>query len=128
MVKDRIAVGIDVGTSKIVTLIGKLTPDSPVNIVGVSEVPAKGMRKGQIVDIDEAMQSVNNSLESAERMAGVSISGAFLSIGGAHIESQNSRGVVAVSNPDREISPEDVRRVLEAARAKIGRASCRERV
>lgn len=125
MTKDRIAVAIDVGTSKIVTLIGKLAADSPVNIVGVSEVVAKGMRKGQIVDIDEAMASINSSLESAERMAGLSISSAFLSIGGAHIESQNSRGVVAVSDPDREITDEDVRRVLEAARA-ISLPSSRE--
>lgn len=125
MTKDRIAVGIDVGTSKIVTLIGKIAPDVPVNVVGVSEVSARGMRKGQIVDIDEVMNSINSSLESAERMAGISISKAFLSIGGAHIESQNSRGVVAVSDPDREITQEDVRRVLEAARA-ISLPSARE--
>ena len=125
MTKDRIAVGIDVGTSKIVTLIGKIASDVPLNIVGVSEVAARGMRKGQIVDIDEAMASINSSLESAERMAGISISNSFLSIGGAHIESQNSRGVVAVADPDREITQEDVRRVLEAARA-ISLASSRE--
>src|SRR3989344_7604331 len=97
MVKDKVVVGIDVGTSKIITLVGKTTPDAPVNVIGVSEVKAVGMRKGQIVDIEEAMGSINASLESAERMAGTSISAAFLSIGGAHIESQNSRGVGAVS-------------------------------
>ena len=115
--KDKVVVGIDVGTSKIITLVGKTTPDAPVNVIGVSEVKAVGMRKGQIVDIEEAMGSINASLESAERMAGLSVSSAFLSIGGAHIESQNSRGVVAVSDPDKEISVEDVRRVLEAAQA-----------
>lgn len=125
MVKDKIAVGIDVGTSKIVTLIGKVGADGPLNIVGVSEVKAAGMRKGQIVDIDEAMGSINASLEAAERMAGVSVSGGYVSIGGAHIESQNSRGVVAVSDPDREITNEDVRRVIEAARA-ISLSSSRE--
>lgn len=117
MAKDRFGVGIDVGTSKIVTLIGKISVEMPLNIIGVSEVAARGMRKGQIVDIDEAMGSINTSLESAERMAGTSISGAFLSIGGTHIESQNSRGVVAVSDPDREITHEDVKRVTDAARA-----------
>lgn len=125
MTKDKVVVGIDVGTSKIVTLIGKAPADGPINIVGVSEVASKGMRKGQIVDIDEAMNSINASLEGAERMAGVSISQAFISIGGAHIESQNSRGVVAVADPDREITSEDVRRVIEAARA-VSLSSSRE--
>lgn len=125
MAKDKVVVGIDVGTSKIVTLIGKVTQDVPVNVVGVSEIPARGMRKGQIVDIDEAMGSINASLEAAERMAGLSISSAFLSIGGAHIESQNSRGVVAVSDPNREIVNDDVQRVTDAARA-ISLSSARE--
>ncbi|MBI2036339.1 cell division protein FtsA [Candidatus Microgenomates bacterium] len=125
MTKDKIAVGIDVGTSKIVTIIGKVAADLPINVAGVAEVKAAGMRKGQIVDIDEAMSSINASLEAAERMAGVSVSGGYVSIGGAHIESQNSRGVVAVSDPDREITREDVRRVIEAARA-ISLSSSRE--
>lgn len=125
MAKDTLVVGIDVGTTKVATLIGKATPDSPINVVGVSEVKAAGMRKGQIVDIEEAMSSINTSLEAAERMAGASITGAFISIGGGHIESQNSRGVVAVADPDREITSEDVRRVLEAARA-ISLSSSRE--
>jgi cell division protein FtsA len=125
MTKDQVFVGIDVGTSKIVTLIGKSGLDDNVNIIGVAEVASRGMRKGQIVDIDEAMSSINVSLESSERMAGVSVSHAFISIGGAHIESQNSRGVVAVSDPDREITDEDVRRVIDAARA-ISLSSSRE--
>lgn len=125
MTKDKVLVGIDVGTSKIVTLIGKALDEGPIHVAGVSIVDSKGIRKGQIVDIDDAMIGINTSLEAAERMAGLSVASAVISIGGAHIESQNSRGVVAVSEPDKEITPEDVRRVVEAARA-VSLSSSRE--
>jgi len=115
MSEGKIVVGIDIGTSKIVTLIAKV--DEEVNVLGVSESPANGVRKGQIVDIDEAVLSINNSLEAAERMAGYSASHIVASIGGSHIESQNSRGVVAVAHPEGEITPNDLTRVIDAARA-----------
>ncbi|HYM65208.1 MAG TPA: cell division protein FtsA [Candidatus Sulfotelmatobacter sp.] len=113
--KNKIVVGIDIGTSKIVTLIAKV--DEQVNVLGVSETPASGIRKGQIVDIDEAVISINNSLEAAERMAGYSASHIVASIGGSHIESQNSRGVVAVARPEGEITEADLARVFDAAKA-----------
>jgi cell division protein FtsA len=115
MSEGKIVVGIDIGTSKIVTLIAKV--DENVNVLGVSESPANGVRKGQIVDIDEAVLSINNSLEAAERMAGYSASHIIASIGGSHIESQNSRGVVAVAHPEGEITLSDLARVIDAARA-----------
>jgi cell division protein FtsA len=115
MSEGKIVVGIDIGTSKIVTLIAKV--DEDVNVLGVSESPANGIRKGQIVDIDEAVLSINNSLEAAERMAGYSASHIVASIGGSHIESQNSRGVVAVARPEGEITSNDLARVIDAARA-----------
>lgn len=115
MSEGKIVVGIDIGTSKIVTLIAKV--DEDVNVLGVSESPANGIRKGQIIDIDEAVLSINNSLEAAERMAGYSASHIVASIGGSHIESQNSRGVVAVAHPEGEITPNDLARVIDAARA-----------
>lgn len=111
----KIVVGVDIGTSKIVTVIAKV--DEVLNIIGVSEVPAAGIRKGQIVDIEEAVAAINISLEAAERMAGYSVSHVTESIGGAHIESHNSKGVVAVSSPNSEISKSDVERVIEAAKA-----------
>jgi len=119
----KIVVGIDIGTSKIVTLIAKV--DEFVNVLGVSEVRAAGIRKGQIVDIEDAVIAVNNSLEGAERMAGYSASKVFVSIGGSQIESLNSKGVVAVSNPEKEISETDVNRVIDAAKA-ISLPSSRE--
>lgn len=115
MSEGKIVVGVDIGTSKIVTLIAKV--DEAVNVLGVSEVPSAGVKKGQIVDIEEAVSSINNSLEAAERMAGYSASHIIASIGGGHIESQNSRGVVAVAQPEGEVKETDLSRVIDAAKA-----------
>lgn len=116
MSEGKIVVGVDIGTSKIVTLIARVDDES-VNVLGVSEVPSFGVKKGQIVDIKEAVESINNSLDGAERMAGYSVSHVVISIGGGQIESQNSRGVVAVSSSGGEISESDLSRVIDAARA-----------
>lgn len=117
MTEGKIVVGIDIGTSKVVTLIARIDEEQTVNVLGVSEVKSAGVRKGQIVDIEEAVVTINNSLEAAERMAGYSASHVIASIGGGHIESQNSRGVVAVSAPAGEITESDLVRVIDAARA-----------
>ena len=117
MPKDKVVVGIDIGSSKVATVVATITEDFTPNIIGVASYPAKGLRKGQVVDIDEAVHSIAQSVEAAERMAGYSIGTAFVSVDGSHIESQNSKGVVAVSDQSGEISPEDVTRVVEAARA-----------
>jgi len=117
----KIVSAIDIGSSKITTLIAQVnidnTGDTGVNIMGVSAVEAKGIKKGQIVNIEEAVEATIESVEASERMAGYNLDHAFISIGGAHVSSQNSKGVVAVSNPEGEISPDDVERVIEAARA-----------
>ncbi len=115
MTEGKIVVGVDVGTSKIVTLIAKV--DESVNVLGVSEVSSNGVKRGQIVDIEEAVSAINTSLEGAERMAGYSASHIIASIGGNHIESQNSRGVVAVAQPEGEIRETDLTRVIDAAKA-----------
>ncbi|MBI2327202.1 cell division protein FtsA [Candidatus Curtissbacteria bacterium] len=125
MSKDKVIVGIDVGSSKITTIIATIQNESQVNIIGVSSVPSRGLRKGQVVDIDEAVTSITQSLESSERMAGYSVGASFVSVDGIHIDSQNSKGVVAVSERNGEISAEDVTRVVEAARA-ISLPSSRE--
>ena len=125
MSKDKVITAIDIGSSKVATIIAVLEPDSPPNIIGVSAVESRGLRKGQVVDIEEAVKSITQSLEAAERMAGYSVSGAFVTAAGTQIESQNSKGVVAVSDPQSEITQEDVLRVVEAARA-ISLPSSRE--
>lgn len=116
MPSSQIIVGVDIGSSKIAALIGKLEEES-IHILGASEVFSKGIRKGQIVDIEEAASSINAALDSSERMAGYNINQVFVSISGIHIESQNSKGIVAISDPHGEISEPDVTRVLDAAGA-----------
>lgn len=125
MPKDRVIVGIDVGTSKVASIIATCPPDEPINIIGVSSVSSRGLRKGQVVDIEEAVKAISQSLEEAERMAGYSVGSAFISVGGSHINSENSRGVVAVAEPDKEITANDINRVIEAAKA-INLPSARE--
>lgn len=125
MAESRIIVGIDIGTSKVVTVIAKVTDEGAIHVTGVSEVKSTGIRKGQIVDIEDAVLAINQSVEAAERMSGYSISHAFVSIGGSHIMSQNSKGVVAVANPEGEITQNDLLRVVDAARA-ISMPSSRE--
>lgn len=116
--RPKIVAGIDVGSSKIATIIAQINQEKDaINIVGTSSVPSLGIRKGQIVNIEEASAAIVNSVEAAERMAGYSLSRLILSVGGAHIASQNSHGVVAVAEPEGEINSEDIRRVIEAAKA-----------
>ncbi|MEK7163941.1 MAG: cell division protein FtsA [Patescibacteria group bacterium] len=119
MAKSKLIAAIDIGSSKIVTLLGQIRPDNPdkVHVVGVSSIASRGIRKGQVVNIEEATSCISNSIESAERMAGFNLSSAYVSIDGSHISSQNSQGVVAVSEPHGEVGSDDVRRVLDAARA-----------
>jgi len=122
----NIVAGIDVGSSKIATIIAQHDlEDKKINVIGVSSIPSSGIRKGQIVDIEEATQAIISSVEAAERMAGYTLSNAFISVGGAHVASQNSKGVVAIGEPEGEIVREDVSRVIEAARA-ISLPSSRE--
>lgn len=105
------------GTSKISTVIAALPSAGKVSVVGVSTVPSKGIKRGVVVDIDEAVAAIAESLEGAERMAGYSIQSAFVAMDGKHISSLNSHGVVAVGGESTEITEEDVERVTEAARA-----------
>ena len=114
----NILCGIDVGTIKMSCIIAKVDEDDTVpRVMGFSSVPSRGVKKGQIVDINQVSAAVEQAVEQAERMAGVKIQHAFVSVGGPHIESINSQGVVAVSQPEVEISEADVARVIDAAKA-----------
>lgn len=117
MAKDKIVCGIDVGSSKIATLIASIDENGKINLIGVSSTPSKGVRRNQVVDIVEAVSAITESVEAAERMAGYSISSSFVSLGGPQIESVNQHAVVAVSEPEGEIRESDIHRVNEAARA-----------
>ncbi len=117
MAKDKVICAIDVGSSKIATLIASIDETEKISLIGVSATTSKGVRKNQVVDIVEATQAITESVEAAERMAGYSISNAFVSLGGPQIESTNSHAVVAVSEPEGEIKESDVLRVNDAAKA-----------
>lgn len=118
MARSKVLAGIDIGSSKTATLIAQYSEEEDkISVSGVSSIPSRGVRKGQIVDIEEAAETVVASVEAAERMAGYSLDHAFVTIGGGHIESRNSHGVVAVADPSGEITANDVERVIEAARA-----------
>lgn len=118
MAKGNVYSAIDIGTCKITTIIASEDEDSgKLRVVGVASIPSRGIRKSQVVDIEEAISAITQSVEAAERMAGFSISDSYISISGSHIKSQNSKGVVAVANSGEEITEQDVARVVESARA-----------
>lgn len=118
MAKSRILASLDVGSSRIRTVVGTVDEKSGVlNIIGVGIALSTGLRKGSVIDVEETINSIAASIEDAERMAGEPINHVFLGISGNHIESMNSKGVIAVSNSNNEITEDDVDRVLEAAQA-----------
>lgn len=118
MAKKTVITAIDIGTEKVCTLIASCPPDSDtIQVLGASSIPSKGMKKSQIVDLDDTIDVLTKSIDSAERMAGFGVTSAYVSLSGSQISSQNSKGVVAVANPNGEIQESDVARVVEAARA-----------
>ncbi len=118
MAKEHYIVGLDIGTFFARAVLAKLSPNSPtLNIIGVSEVPSTGIRKGVIVDVEEAVSGISSALEKVERMTGVPITSANVSVGGNHISSVNSHGVIAVSRADGEISESDIVRCIDASQA-----------
>lgn len=117
MEREAILVAIDVGTSKVVTLIGEVTRDGGVTIIGKGSPPSSGLKKGVVINIDQTVSSIRDAREQAERLSGYRLESAIVAVGGNHVESQNSRGAVAVSGPRREVSPEDIERATEVARA-----------
>jgi len=122
MTKVRIIAGVELGSTKIATLISQvatdpITMETLVNIMGAASSDSRGIKKGQIVNIEEVVESIISSVEAAERMAGYNLESAYIALGGAHIHSQNSHGVVAISEPNGEINQNDVDRAVEAASA-----------
>ena len=108
-------VGLDIGTSKVATVVGDVSEDNHIEIVGVGLHPSCGMKKGVVVNIESTVQAIQRSIEEAELMAGCQIHSVYTGIAGSHIRGMNSHGIVGVK--DREVSSGDVERVLDAARA-----------
>ncbi len=113
----RVIVGIDVGTTKVCTIVSQVQDNGTVNVLGVGLTPSKGLDKGMVVNIDDAVNAITTSVEKAERLSGYRIGSAFVGVAGRHISSLNSRGVVAVSRNDHEVSRHDIDRAVEAAQA-----------
>lgn len=111
---NRIITALDIGSTKVSTLIASVEEGNPPSVIGVASYPSKGLKKGVIVNIDEAINSIAGSLEAAERMAGLTVSSVYISINGNHINSINNKGVIAVAQ--EEIFPDDVFRAIESAR------------
>ena len=119
MAKDNIIVGIDVGTSKVRTIIASVRSgeEARPKIIGVGESVAFGMRKGVVVDIEEMTKSLKKSIEYAERVSGASVEKAYIAVGGSHIKARLSKGIAAVSRADEEVSEDDVLRAISNASA-----------
>jgi cell division protein FtsA len=109
-------VGLDVGSTKVAVIVGSIGPDGQLQIVGFGSVPSAGIRRGSVIDIENTVHSIERAIERAEQMSGRAIDGGYVGITGISIASINNRGVVAVADPEQEISREDVERVLQAAR------------
>ncbi len=108
-------VGLDIGTSKVVAIVGEMTEEGGIEIVGLGSHPSRGMKKGVVVNIESTVQSIQRAVEEAELMAGCRIHSVYAGIAGSHIQSMNSHGMVAIK--DREVSYGDIERVIEAAKA-----------
>ncbi len=114
-VEKNLIVGLDIGTSKVVAIVGELKPDDEIEIIGIGSHPSRGLKKGVVVNIESTVQSIQRAVEEAELMAGCQIHSVHAGIAGSHIRSLNSHGIVAIK--DREVTPGDVERVIDAARA-----------
>jgi cell division protein FtsA len=117
MEREAVLVAVDVGTSKVVALIGEATRETGVTVIGKGSVDSSGLKKGVVINIDQTVGSIRAAREAAERLSGYRIESAIVAVGGNHVESQNSRGAVAVSGARREVTREDVDRATEVARA-----------
>ncbi len=112
--RENLVVGLDIGTTKICAIVGAMT-DEGLDIVGIGTSPSSGLRKGVVINIESTVNAIRKALQEAELMAGCEIKSVFAGIAGGHIKGINSQGVIAIKN--REVSNEDVRRVIDAAKA-----------
>ena len=117
MPKNGYIVGFDIGTKKTAAIIGEVTEEKKIEIIGIGTAESKGLRKGVVVNLEATVEAIKRAQEEAELMAGVEIDSAFIGISGAHIKSFNSRGVIAVSGKNKEISSEDIKRVIDQSKA-----------
>src|ERR1700710_487189 len=111
----NLIVGLDIGTSKVVALVGEIGLDGSIEVLGLGSQPSRGLKKGVVVNIESTVQSIQRAIEEAELMAGCEIHSVYAGIAGSHVRSLNSHGIVAIQ--DKEVGPGDVERVIDAAKA-----------
>ncbi len=111
----NLLVGLDIGTSKVVAIVGEMQADGDAEVIGIGSHPSRGLKKGVVVNIESTVQSIQRAVEEAELMAGCEIHSVYAGIAGSHVRSLNSHGIVAIK--EKEVTPGDVERVLDAARA-----------
>lgn len=114
-IEKNIITGLDIGTSKIMALIAQVTPDGGIEVIGIGRHPSKGLKRGVVVDIEATVNSIQRAVQEAELMAGCDVRTVYAGIAGSHIRSLNSHGIVAIR--DKEVSPADIERVIDAAKA-----------
>lgn len=115
--RERYLVGLDVGTSTVSVIVGELMADGNLDIIGIGSSESRGIRRGIVNNVDSAADSIKRALDEAELTAGIEIDSVHLALSGAHVKAFNSRGVVAVAGRNREITRDDVKRAIDAARA-----------
>ena len=108
-------VGLDIGTSKVAAIVGELTHEGEIEVIGIGSYPSRGLKKGVVVNIESTVQSIQRAIEEAELMAGCHIDSVYAGLAGSHVRSLNSHGIVAIR--DKEVYPQDVERVIDAAQA-----------
>jgi cell division protein FtsA len=111
----NLLVGLDIGTSKVVAIVGEMATDSSIEVIGIGSHPSRGLKKGVVVNIESTVQSIQRAVEEAELMAGCEIHSVYAGIAGSHVRSLNSHGIVAIR--DKEVTGGDVDRVIDAAKA-----------
>ncbi|MCU0643627.1 MAG: cell division protein FtsA [bacterium] len=119
MASPEIITGLDIGTTKIGVIIAEVEEDSQPKIIGVGTAPSEGLRKGVVVNVEKTIRSIEAAVEKAEQMAGIKVNQVYVGIAGDHIRSYNGRGVVAVAGAENEITEDDVRRAIDAAKAVV---------
>ncbi|MGZ8852231.1 MAG: cell division protein FtsA, partial [Thermoanaerobaculia bacterium] len=115
--EEKYVVALDLGTSKVCVLVGEVNERGQLEIIGKGTAPMKGTRRGNIINLDQAIDAVKKAVDEAEVMAGLQIESVFVGVAGDHIRSVNSRGVVSVGGKHKEIAREDIDRVIEASKS-----------
>ena len=111
--KDRIVVGLDIGTTKVCAIVASIDNQDRIHILGVGKAPSDGLNRGVVVNIDKTVNAIQTAIEQAQLASGIEVNSVNVGIAGDHIRSMRSKGVITINNRDNEINVDDVERLLE---------------